>query len=87
MTTTPATVTVTYLREGGLPPLVRTHAVNPASRYNVVPAADGLDNERFGVLIESTAPIAVERAVYGNASTQPGLFWASGTNASGTPIP
>ena len=85
--TATATVTVTYLREGGLPPIMRTHTVNPASRYNVVPAADGLSNERFGVLIEATTPIAVERAVYGNSTTQPGRFWASGTNATGTPIP
>ena len=83
-----ATVTVTYLRESGLPPIVTSHTVQPTSRYNVVPATDGLGaDERFGVLIESSQPIAVERAMYSSSLAQPGLFWAAGTNATGTPLP
>jgi hypothetical protein len=82
-----ATVTVTYLREGGLAPVVRTHTVQGTSRYNVVPSLDGLANERFGALIESTQPIVVERAMYSLSSSQPGLFWAAGTGATGTPLP
>jgi hypothetical protein len=60
--------------------------VPPASRFNVVAnSVPGLANgERFGVLIDSTAPIAVERAMYSNAS---GVVWAAGTNATGTRIP
>ena len=83
---TPATVTVTYLRESG-PSIVRTHTVPATSRFNVTPASDALSNERFGALIESTVPIVVERAMYSSSSSQPGLFWAAGTNATGTPIP
>jgi hypothetical protein len=85
---TAATVTLTYLREDGLPPIVRTKTVNATTRFNVLANSEGLgDGERFGVLIESTQPIAVERAMYSNASSQPGLFWAAGTNASATRIP
>ena len=75
-----ATVTVTYLRENGLPFLVRTHTVAPTSRFNVVPYDDGLRDEQFGVLIESTQPIAVERAMYNDSAA--GAFWAAGTNAT-----
>jgi BarA-like signal transduction histidine kinase len=86
---TAATVTVTFLREGGLAPIVQTYAVAPTSRFNVYAnGVPGLQSgERFGALIESTEPIAVERAMYSNASSQPGLFWAAGTNATATPIP
>jgi hypothetical protein len=83
-----AMVTVTYLRENGVSPLVTSHTVGPTSRYNVVPAIDGLGaGERFGVLIESSEPIVVERAMYSSSPAQPGLFWAAGTNATGTPLP
>ena len=87
--TTAATVTVTYLREGGLAPIVRTYAVPATSRFNVYAnTVPGLGaGERFGALIESTVPIAVERAMYSNAASQPGVVWAAGTNATGTPIP
>jgi hypothetical protein len=34
-----------------------------------------------------TSPIVVERAMCANAASQPGLFWAAGTVATGTPIP
>ena len=87
--TTAATVTVTYLREGGLPTIVRTYPVPATSRYNVYAnTVPGLGSgERFGALIESIVPIAVERAMYSNSSSQPGVVWAAGTNATGTPIP
>ncbi len=82
-----ATVTVTYLRENGLPQIVRTHIVPPTSRSNVVASLDGLANERFGVLLESTVPIAVERAMYSASPSQPGRQWSAGTGAVGTLIP
>jgi hypothetical protein len=86
---TAATVTVTFLREGGLSPIVQTDAVPATSRFNVnANGVPGLrDGERFGALIESTAPIAVERAMYSNAASQPGIAWAAGTNATATKLP
>jgi hypothetical protein len=43
-----------------------------------------LAKENFGAAIPSDQPIVVERALYGNAGTQPlGL----GTNATATPLP
>ena len=87
--TTAATVTVTYLREGGLAPITQTYPVAATSRFNIYAnTVPGLGaGERFGALIESTVPIAVERAVYGNSSSQPGVTWASGTDATATPLP
>jgi hypothetical protein len=41
-------------------------------------------NESFGAVITSDQPIAVERAIYGNAA---GLIWAAGSNATATPLP
>jgi hypothetical protein len=62
--------------------------VNPSSRLNVsigtgtdVPE---LTNERFGALIESSVPIAVERALYANVGPQ---VWGAGTNATATRLP
>jgi len=80
-----ATVTVTYLREAGAAPVVQTVTVPPTSRVTL-PAAQvaGLANERFGALIESSLPIVVERALYSSVG---GVFWAAGTNATGTRIP
>jgi hypothetical protein len=83
---TPATVTITYLREGR--PIVQTVDVPAASRFNVdVNSVGGFSvspGENFGVLIDSTVPIAVERAMYSDAN---GVTWAAGTNATGTRIP
>ena len=87
--TTAAGVTVTYLREGGLASIVQAYTVQATSRFNVyVNGVPGLgDGDRFGALIESTVPIVVERAMYSNATSQPGVVWAAGTNATGTPVP
>jgi hypothetical protein len=38
----------------------------------------------FGAHIESTQPIAVERALYWNAG---GVVWSAGTNATATRLP
>jgi hypothetical protein len=43
-----------------------------------------LSDEEFGAVIESTQPIAVERALYANAN---GIVWAAGTNATATRLP
>jgi hypothetical protein len=69
--------------------VVKTFTVAGESRLNVAVAGPGsavpeLANEMFGVLIESTQPIVVERALYGNAGTQ---VFGLGTNATATPLP
>jgi uncharacterized delta-60 repeat protein len=86
-TTTAAQVQVTYLTTSGTP-IVRTHLVNPTSRFNIdvngqVPELAG---QSFGALIEVTngVGIVVERSLYNNAL---GQVWAAGTNALGTRLP
>ncbi|MFI5076108.1 MAG: hypothetical protein ACHQRO_02140 [Vicinamibacteria bacterium] len=83
-----AAVTITFLRETGAP-IVRTFIVFGHSRLNVAVGGIGstvpeLANEMFGARIESTLPIVVERALYGNAGTQ---VFGIGTNATATPLP
>ncbi len=82
---TTATVTITFLRDHGLPTITKTFSVKPTSRFNV-PVGPGtnvpeLKNEQFGALITSDQPIAVERALYWDAN---GQIWAAGTNATAT---
>jgi autotransporter-associated beta strand protein len=82
-----ADVTVTYLREGGAAPIVKTYTVLGASRFNIdVSTVPELHDESFGARIDVTngVPIAIERSIYWNAN---GIFWAGGTNALGTPLP
>jgi hypothetical protein len=85
---TAANVTIRFLRETGAP-IVRTFFVPGESRLNVSVGGPGstvpeLANEMFGATIQADQPIVVERALYGNAGTQPlGL----GTNATATPLP
>jgi hypothetical protein len=83
--TTAAVVTITYLRTAGVP-VVKTYSVPANSRFNVPigPAFGDLSNEHFSAVISSNVPIAVERAMYSNAS---GIVWAAGTNATGIRIP
>ena len=77
-------VTITFLRTDGTT-VVRTYSVPPTSRFNVyVNGVPELANESVGAVIEATAPIAVERAMYWNAL---GFIWAGGTNAGGTRLP
>jgi hypothetical protein len=82
-----AAVTITFLRESGAP-LIKQFTVNPSSRLNVAIGSGSdvpeLTNERFGALIESNVPIAVERAMYANAGSQ---VWGAGTNATATRLP
>jgi len=83
-----ATVTVRFLRTSGAP-LVKTFTVAPTSRFNVAVTGPGSDapelaDEEFGAAIESTQPIAVERALYGDAN---GVVWAAGTNTTATRLP
>ncbi len=78
-----ATATLTFYRESG-PPLVVTRSVPAGSRQTVAAASVGLaSGERFGVVVDSTQPIAVERSIYWNYQ---GALWTSGTNETGTPL-
>ena len=78
-----ATATVRFYREDGAP-IVVTRNVPAGSRQTVAAAAVGMNgNERFGVVVDSTQPIAVERSIYWNYQ---GALWTSGTNESGTPL-
>jgi autotransporter-associated beta strand protein len=72
-TATPATVTLTCLRENA-PPITQTVTV-PPDLWIVVDASTiaGLQNENFGVRVESTngVPITVERTMYWGANGVP----------------
>jgi hypothetical protein len=83
-----AMITATFLRTDGTT-IVKTFDVAPESRFNIAVTGPGssvseLADESFGIVIDSTQPVAVERSLYMNAG---GVTWASGTNASGTPLP
>lgn len=78
---TDAEVTFRFLREGGLPPFDVTRHVAARSRATLSAAeVDLASAERFGVLVSSSRPVAVERSMYWNAD---GAFWAVGTNEVG----
>ena len=85
--TTPADVTITYLRADGTT-ATSDHVVPGTSRVNVfvngqVPA---LHDEAFGAKVEVTngVGIVVERSIYWNAG---GVVWAGGTNVTATRLP
>jgi hypothetical protein len=82
-----ATVTITYLREGGAP-LVKQYTVPATSRFNidVKTVVPELRSASFGARIEVTnnVPIAVERSIYWDVND---VFWAGGSNALATPLP
>jgi hypothetical protein len=81
-----ATVTVTILRDNGLPPIVVGRTVKANSRLTMnstqLPLAAG---EQFGAIVQSTngVPIAVERSMYWDGS---GKAWVAGTNETGVLI-
>jgi hypothetical protein len=79
-----ANVTLTVLRDNGLPPIVMQKTVNANSRLTVSSRQLSLTSgEQFGAIVESTnaVPIAVERSMYWDGS---GLTWVAGTNETGT---
>jgi autotransporter-associated beta strand protein len=82
-----AAVKMVFLREGQTP-ITKLFTVPPTSRFTVSTGPGSLvpelQNERFGVLIESAEPIVVERAMYANAG---GPTWSAGTNATATRLP
>jgi hypothetical protein len=80
-------VTITFLRSNGST-VTKSFTVDPVSRFNVAPGPGGLvpelSNEEFAAVIESSQPIAVERAMYIDVG---GITWAAGTNATATRLP
>ena len=84
----PADVRVTFLREGGAPPVVKTYNVPATSRFNidVKSMVPEMSNESFGALIESIEQRQHRRRAF-LYWTANGIFWAGGTNAPGTPLP
>jgi hypothetical protein len=80
---TAATATVTFYRESGAPVVV-TRSVPAGSRQTVSASSVGMSgSERFGVIVDSTQPLAVERSIYWNYQ---GALWTSGTNETGTAL-
>jgi autotransporter-associated beta strand protein len=85
-TTTAADVSVTYLRENGVP-VVKTYQVPAASRFTIdASTVPELQNQLFGAKIDVTngVAIAVERSMYWNAN---GVFWAGGSHAPAQRLP
>jgi autotransporter-associated beta strand protein len=88
--TEPAMVTITFLGEGSAErPADRIVSVLPQQRVTIGvdppdPAQAAMVTTNFGAHIESTQPIAVERALYWNAG---GVVWSAGTNATATRLP
>jgi hypothetical protein len=80
-----ATVTVSYLRESGVP-VQKQYVVPALARFNIDVGAmvPELSNEAFGAFVQSTQPIFVERSIYANAG---GILWSAGTDATATRIP
>jgi glucose/arabinose dehydrogenase len=85
-TNTAATVTVDFIREVDVP-VTKTFTVPANSRLSVgvgpATMVPELNDERFGAVIDSTVPIAVERALYWNANSE---FWSAGTAATATAL-
>jgi hypothetical protein len=76
-----ADVTLRVLREGR-PPVELKRWVAAGQRHTVNAAEFGLaDGERFGVVVESTTPIAVERSMYWSTSSR---HWSAGSNEAAT---
>jgi hypothetical protein len=81
-----ADVTMRFYRQDG-PPVVKQFTVLTNSRFTVAVGATlvpEITAGSFGVDITSSAPIVVERAMYGNAN---GVIWAAGTSATATKLP
>lgn len=70
--TSPAHVTVTYLRPAPAAPVVRTYVVDPTSRFNIWVDTEGpeLSSTDVSATITSDKPIIAERAMYRDAAGQ-----------------
>jgi hypothetical protein len=84
--TTAAEVTVTFVRETGVP-VVKHYTVAGTSRFNVDSfAVPELHDENFGAIVQVTnnVPIVVERSLYWDAD---GIQFSGGTNATAIRLP
>jgi hypothetical protein len=81
-----ADVTVTYLRENPLAPVVKTYEVKPKARRTIYVDEEGpeLSAASVSASITSTQPIMVERAMY---SSRPGQPFAAGHVGAGVTAP
>lgn len=71
-----ATVALTFLLEGGLPPIEHVFNVAGRSRFTLdVEQVPGVAGNAFSATVVSSLPITVERAMYFSA---PGQYWAGG---------
>ena len=79
-------MTVEFIREVEVP-VTKTFTVPANTRLSVAvgpgSAVPELNHERFGAVVNSTVPIAVERALYWDANSE---FWSAGTDATGTAL-
>ncbi len=82
----PATVTVNYLRPGGVAVIARTYTVPARSRYNVWVdlVAPELAATDVSAKITSDAPVIVERAMY---LTRSGVTFLAGHESAGVTTP
>ena len=79
--TSPATVTMTFLREG-LGPVAQTFTLAPTSRQTIAAGTiPDLVNTSFSIVVDSTAPIVAERAMYFGTTR----FWEGGHESAGVP--
>ena len=79
-----ANVTVTYLREGGLPPISYPVRVKATARTTVWAGEvdnGALLNQSFAMRVESDQPVIAERAMYFGAVP----FWYGGHESAGVP--
>jgi hypothetical protein len=83
-----ANVTVTFLRENGAAPIVKTYTVAPTSRFNIDVNAVSSDlhdeNVAADVRVTNGVPIVVERSLYWDSG---GVLFKGGTNATGIALP
>jgi len=81
---TAANATLSFYRTTGAP-VTTTRTVPARSRLTVAASSLGLaSGEKFGVVVTSSQPIAVEHSIYWNYQ---GVIWTSGTNETATPLP
>jgi hypothetical protein len=79
---------VTFLRETGAAPIVKTYTVPATSRFNVDVngVTPDLQNESVGfeIRVTNNVAIVVERSMYWDSG---GVFFKGGTNATGVALP
>jgi hypothetical protein len=79
-------VTVTYLRPAPLPPVVKTYTVGAQSRFNIWVNLEGpeLASTDVSAVIDATAPVIVERAMYLDSG---GVMFGAGHESAGISEP